>query len=151
MDIFALCPIRCKGPLLHLLRKHRQILQKTPWEGNLTKNWSVFAANTSCCLHLHSHLAPLQLGKKWHRLASFCIASVIYDGTVRLYLRKNVGHEHHQQRNCQRHGRVGNQQHVVGPHDKEYKVTVQRNKGASRACKLCCESLPSSCLHRCKE
>jgi hypothetical protein len=30
-------------------------------------------------------------------------------------------------------------------------VTVQRNKGASRACKLCCESLPSSCLHRCKE
>ncbi len=113
-------------------------------EGNLTKNWYVSAANKSCCLHLHSHLPSLQLGKKWHKLVTFCRAGarILYDtwGRRRLRLRKNVGHEHHQQRNYQRHGRAGNQQHVAAPHDKEYEVTAQINKEGSRACRLCCES-----------
>jgi len=113
-------------------------------EGNLTKNWYVFAANKSYCLHLHSHLASLQLGKNWQKLVTFCIAGArkYYGiwGRRRLSLRENVGHEHHQQRNYQRHGRAGNQQHVAAPHDKEYEVTAQRNKECSRACRLCCES-----------
>ncbi len=94
-------------------------------EGNLTKNWYVFAANKSCCLHLHSHLPSLQLGRKWHKLVTFCIVDIqIYLGTCgvarrQLRLRKNVGHEHHQQRNYQRHGRAGNQQHVAAPHEKK--------------------------------
>ncbi len=107
----------------------------------MTKNWYVFAANKSCCLHLHSHLPSLQLGKKWYKLVTFCIAGAnCYIETARRRLRKNVGHEHHQQRNYQRHGSAGNQQHVSAPHDKEYEVTAQRNKVCSRACRLCCES-----------
>ncbi len=112
-------------------------------EGNLTKNWYVFAANKSCCLHLHSHLGCLQLGKKCHKLVTFIAVVIIFLRTWarrQLCLRKNVGHEHHQQRNYERHGRAGNQQHVTAPHDKEYELTAEGNKECSRACRLCCES-----------
>ncbi len=104
----------------------------------------MFAANKSCCLHLHSHLASLQLGKKWHKLVTFCLGGALRKHVTwvrrRRSLRANVGHEHHEQRNYQRHGRAGNQQHVAAPHDKEYEVTAQRSKECSRACRLCCES-----------
>ncbi len=117
-------------------------------EGNLTKNWYVFAANKTCCLHLHSHLPSLQLRKKWHKLVTFCLAGAKINIETcdrrrrrpQLRLRKNVGHEHHQQRNYERHRRAENQQHVAAPHNKEYEVSAQRNKECSRACRLCCES-----------